>query len=213
MDSRRKSTRPFDEPLGPKWNAEKKDGELIDDSSRFGGDKAASKTAYEDGMFRAFQACDRALVPDGRMVVVFANKSPDAWETLVSAIIRAGFVVDASWPIQTEMGNRNRALCVGGAGVVRMARMPQAARGRAARDGTIACSTRCARTSTRGFANTGTPAFADPTSYGRRPARRWRPTASIRWSRRPTSRARRWRSRSSCAPSAASWSISSSAAC
>ena len=30
---------------------------------------------------------------DGRMVVVFANKSPDAWETLVSAIIRAGFVV------------------------------------------------------------------------------------------------------------------------
>ena len=100
----------FREPLGPKWNSEKQDGELIDDSSRFGGDKAASKKAYEDGMFRAFQACDRALFPDGRMVVVFANKSPNAWETLVSAIIRAGFVVDASWPIQTEMGTRNRAL-------------------------------------------------------------------------------------------------------
>jgi adenine-specific DNA methylase len=100
----------FREPLGPKWSGEKQDGELIDDSSRFGGDKTASKNAYEDGMFRAFQACDRALVPDGRMVVVFANKSPDAWETLVSAIIRAGFVVDASWPIQTEMGNRTRAL-------------------------------------------------------------------------------------------------------
>ncbi|MBE3604319.1 DUF1156 domain-containing protein [bacterium] len=100
----------FREPLGPKWSSEKQDGELIDDSSRFGGDKAASKKAYEDGMFRAFQACDRALVADGRMVVVFANKSPDAWETLVSAIIRAGFVVDASWPIQTEMGNRTRAL-------------------------------------------------------------------------------------------------------
>ncbi len=99
----------FREPLGPKWNAEKNDGELIDDSSRFGGDKAASKAAYEDGMFRAFQACDRALVPDGRMVVVFANKSPDAWETLVSAIIRAGFVVDASWPIQTEREARMRA--------------------------------------------------------------------------------------------------------
>ena len=40
------------------------------------------------------------------MVVVFANKSPDAWETLVSAIIRAGFVVDASWPVQTEMPNK-----------------------------------------------------------------------------------------------------------
>jgi adenine-specific DNA methylase len=100
----------FREPLGPKWNTEKQDGELIDDSSRFAGDKAASKRNYEEGMSRAFQACDRALVPDGRMVVVFANKSPDAWETLVSAIIRAGFVVDASWPIQTEMGNRTRAL-------------------------------------------------------------------------------------------------------
>ena len=39
-----------------------------------------------------------ARVPDGRMVVVFANKSPNAWETLVSAIIPAGFVVDGSWP-------------------------------------------------------------------------------------------------------------------
>jgi adenine-specific DNA methylase len=98
----------FDAPLGPKWNPEKNDGELIDDSSRFGGDKAASKAAYEDGMYRAFQACDRALVPNGRMVVVFANKNPDAWETLVSAIIRAGFVVDGSWPMQTEQPSRTR---------------------------------------------------------------------------------------------------------
>ena len=36
------------------------------------------------------------------MVVVFANKQPAAWETLVSALIQAGFVVAASWPIQTE---------------------------------------------------------------------------------------------------------------
>jgi len=42
-------------------------------------------------------------------VVVFAHKEPDAWETLATAIIRSGFVVDASWPIQTEMSNRTRA--------------------------------------------------------------------------------------------------------
>jgi hypothetical protein len=100
----------FRQPLGPKWNSEKHDGELIDDSSRFSGDKAESKKAYEQGMFRAFQACDRALVRDGRMVVVFANKSPDAWETLVGATIRAGFVVDGSWPIQTERATRMRSL-------------------------------------------------------------------------------------------------------
>jgi adenine-specific DNA methylase len=100
----------FRQPLSPKWDHEARDGELIDDASRHGGDKARSKAVYEEGMGRAFQACANALKPDGKMVVVFANKQPDAWETLVSAIIRAGFTVDASWPIQTEMGNRTRAL-------------------------------------------------------------------------------------------------------
>src|SRR5213078_1594919 len=89
---------------------EANDGELIDDASRHEGDLAKSRAVYEDGMARAFQACGNALKPDGKMVVVFANKQPDAWETLVSAIIRAGFVVDGSWPIQTEMANRMRAL-------------------------------------------------------------------------------------------------------
>ena len=100
----------FQEPLGPKWDHDTGDGELIDDASRFDGDKALSKKNYEDGMARAFQACHAALQSDGRLVVVFANKSPDAWETLAAALIRAGFVVDGSWPIQTEMGNRTRAM-------------------------------------------------------------------------------------------------------
>ena len=100
----------FQNSLGPKWNHDTGDGELIDDASRFDGDKALSKQNYEDGMYRAFQACHNALEPDGRLVVVFANKQPDAWETLVAALIRAGLVVDGSWPIQTEMGNRNRAI-------------------------------------------------------------------------------------------------------
>ncbi len=94
--------RAFSEPLAPKWDHDRQDGELIDDSSRFNGDGHASKRAYEDGMYRAFLACYQALQPEGRMVVVFANKQPDAWETLVSAIIRSGFAVDGSWPIQTE---------------------------------------------------------------------------------------------------------------
>ena len=61
-------------------------------------------------MARSFRSCHAALKNDGRLVLVFANKHPDAWETLVAALIRAGFVVDGSWPIQTEMGNRNRAI-------------------------------------------------------------------------------------------------------
>ena len=102
--------RAFEAPLGPKWNAAANDGELIDDAARFGGDRAASKRNYEDGMARAFSRFHAALRDDGRLVVVFANKSPDAWETLVSALIRAGFVVVGSWPIQTERLARTRAM-------------------------------------------------------------------------------------------------------
>jgi len=100
----------FAHTLSPKWDSEANDGELIDDCSRHGNDAALSKHVYEDGMARVFGSCCEALKPEGRLVIVFANKQPDAWETLVSAIIRAGFVVDGSWPIQTEMGNRTRAL-------------------------------------------------------------------------------------------------------
>lgn len=94
----------------PKWNHEENDGELIDDDSRHGGDARASKQTYEDGMARAFIACEKSLQDDGRLVIVFAHKHPNAWETLVSAIIKAGFIVDGSWPIQTEMGNRMRGM-------------------------------------------------------------------------------------------------------
>ncbi len=100
----------FANSLGPKWDRSRNDGELIDDASRFGGDKALSKQNYEDGMARTFRTCHDALNPNGRMVVVFANKAPDAWETLVAALIRAGFVVTGSWPIRTERQNRQRAI-------------------------------------------------------------------------------------------------------
>jgi len=99
----------FDAPLGPKWRNDTNDGELIDDSSRFNGNREASKRNYEEGMARSFKACHTALRPEGRLVIVFAHKQPDAWETLVSAIIKAGFVVDGSWPIQTEQAARMRA--------------------------------------------------------------------------------------------------------
>ena len=99
----------FELECGPKWDHENNDGELIDESSRHGGNSEKSKKAYEDGMSRVFEAVNNVLSADGRFIIVFAHKAPDAWETLVNAIIRAGFVVDGSWPIQTEMGNRTRA--------------------------------------------------------------------------------------------------------
>ena len=96
----------FSRDLGPKWDGARNDGELVEDESRHGGDKNKAKQSYEDGMTTAFKRCCDTLSDDGRFVVVFANKRIDAWETLVGAMIRSGFVVSASWPIQTEMPNK-----------------------------------------------------------------------------------------------------------
>ncbi|HEY8899226.1 MAG TPA: DUF1156 domain-containing protein [Chthoniobacterales bacterium] len=99
----------YERQLAPKWDNDHSDGELIEDESRHGGDKRKAKLAYEDGMARAFKRSAESLDDNGRYVIVFANQEVDAWETLVAAIIRAGFVTSASWPIQTEMrgGFRN----------------------------------------------------------------------------------------------------------
>ena len=95
----------FERP-SPTWDASKEDGELIDDDSRHGGDAEKSRHAYEEGMAKAFARSLAALKDDGRMVVVFANKEVDAWQSLIAALIRSGAMVTASWPIQTEMVNK-----------------------------------------------------------------------------------------------------------
>jgi adenine-specific DNA methylase len=95
----------FERP-SPTWDPSEEDGELIDDDSRHGGDAQKSRQVYEDGMAKAFARSLSALKDDGRMVVVFANKEVDAWQSLIAALIRSGAMVTASWPIQTEMVNK-----------------------------------------------------------------------------------------------------------
>jgi putative DNA methylase len=99
----------YQQSVSPKWSDDEADGELIQEESRHGGDKAKAKATYETGMAKAFEAQLRALNDDGRLVVVFANKSVAAWETLVGSLIRGGAEVTASWPIQTEQAARMRA--------------------------------------------------------------------------------------------------------
>ena len=83
--------------------------ELVQHAGRFEGNADEAKKFYEKGMAESFQSAFDTLSNDGRMVVVFAHKAPDAWETLVKAIIEAGLVVTASWPIDTEKGKRQNA--------------------------------------------------------------------------------------------------------
>jgi len=73
--------------------------------------KYAYKTAefFEAGMARTFAESCRVLKDNGICVVVYAHKSTGAWETLLKALLDAGLVVTASWPIETEMSDRLRA--------------------------------------------------------------------------------------------------------
>ena len=91
------------EPLTPRTN------ELVQHAGRFEGNNDEAKKFYEKGMAESFQSVYQALSDDGRIVIVFAHKEPEAWETLVKAMIESGLVVTASWPINTEQGGRMRA--------------------------------------------------------------------------------------------------------
>jgi len=64
---------------------------------------------YQERMTLAFQEGRRILRPDGIGAIVFAHKGTAAWEALLAAVIDAGFVVTASWPIDTERAARMRA--------------------------------------------------------------------------------------------------------
>jgi adenine-specific DNA methylase len=65
---------------------------------------------FESKLTAALQEGRRVVRSDGVACVVFAHKTTEGWEALLSGFIRAGWIVTASWPIQTEMGARLRAM-------------------------------------------------------------------------------------------------------
>ena len=67
------------------------------------------KQFFEDGMAAAFTEGRRILREDGIGSVVFAHKTTEGWEALLSGMIRGGWTITGSWPIATEMASRLRA--------------------------------------------------------------------------------------------------------
>lgn len=61
---------------------------------------------YETKMREAMAESRRVLKPGGVGVVVFAHKSTAGWEVQLQSMIDAGWIVTASWSIDTEMGSR-----------------------------------------------------------------------------------------------------------
>ena len=64
---------------------------------------------FEERMAYAFAEGRRVLSEDGIGSVVFAHKTTEGWESLLSGMIRGGWTITGSWPIATEMGSRLRA--------------------------------------------------------------------------------------------------------
>ncbi len=64
---------------------------------------------FEDGMSLAFSEGQRVLRDDGVASVVFAHKTTEGWEALLSGMIRGGWTITGSWPIATESSTRLRA--------------------------------------------------------------------------------------------------------
>jgi putative DNA methylase len=66
------------------------------------GAKEAANTFYQTLMTETFAECRRILRDDGVLTVMFTHKKQEAWEALFSSLIKAGFTVNATWPVKTE---------------------------------------------------------------------------------------------------------------
>jgi adenine-specific DNA methylase len=87
-----------------------KNQEIVQDDIKLVDGKPKDRLFFEKRMGKAFEEGRRVLRGDGIGCVVFAHKTTEGWEALLSGIIRGGLTITGSWPIATEMGNRLRAL-------------------------------------------------------------------------------------------------------
>ena len=82
-----------------------KDNEAVANPTRFQGQRGARALAgrdYQDRMASIFAECRRVLKPDGIMTLMFTHKATGAWDALTTGLMKSGFVITASWPINTE---------------------------------------------------------------------------------------------------------------
>jgi hypothetical protein len=96
---------PFDRtnPLTPKIR------EIVQDETREFEGRPKDKGFFERSMGIAFLEGLRILNFNGIGSIVFAHKTTEGWEALLSGIIRGGWLITGSWPIATELIYRQRA--------------------------------------------------------------------------------------------------------
>jgi adenine-specific DNA methylase len=82
-----------------------KDHEAVANPARFKGQKGANILAgrdYQERMAAIFAECRRVLKKDGILTLMFTHKATGAWDALTKGLMAAGFIITASWPVNTE---------------------------------------------------------------------------------------------------------------
>jgi putative DNA methylase len=91
------------EPLTPKEH------EIVQDETKRFDTRPKDRAFFEERMARAFAEGRRVLKDDGIASVVFAHKTTEGWEALLSGMIKGGWTITGSWPVSTERPGRLRA--------------------------------------------------------------------------------------------------------
>ncbi|NLP04406.1 DUF1156 domain-containing protein [Candidatus Fermentibacteria bacterium] len=83
-----------------------KDDEAVANQARFTGltrgKKDLARADYERKMVQCFRELHRVLRDDGVLTVMFTHKQVEAWDTLATSLLSAGFEIRSSWPVHTE---------------------------------------------------------------------------------------------------------------
>ena len=57
---------------------------------------------FLEGLTRVFEECRRVLKSEGTLIFTFHHREPEAWGTVLGAVLEAGFYVSALYPVQAE---------------------------------------------------------------------------------------------------------------
>ena len=97
------------DPFNSSNNLTPKALEAVHDETRQVDGRAKDREFFEDAMAHAFLDGKRVVQEDGIASIVFAHKTTEGWEALLSGITRGGWTITSSWPVATEQAHRLRA--------------------------------------------------------------------------------------------------------
>jgi putative DNA methylase len=98
--------------------------ELVATPYRFNGNKEKAKDFFENGMLKAFQQIFTCACENVPVTIYYAFKQSESeedendntqtastgWETMLSAVIQAGFFITGTWPMRTERTGRTLSI-------------------------------------------------------------------------------------------------------